>query len=291
MWRIQYKNIFLTYSQTKLSFSDLFAHILSLYPVSYLILAEEKHQDGGQHFHSFVRLESKPDIRDERAFDFEGHHPSIEKAKCAKKAQNYCKKDGDYEEYGVLGEVVEDRVGTPEASEYSNRLEYLRACQTAKIPYQYAVEFWKAEHVDHGPTLESGEEVIGSLRHPWLETHEYDRTRALVLYGSAGSGKTTYGKLHVDKPCLWIRHIDNLKYFDKNYHRSILFDDLDFNHWPITSQIALVDTENETAINRRYGVTNIPKGFPRIFTCNNCPFDTSSQAILRRIVLKHIFIE
>lgn len=62
------------------------------------IIAKEKHADGNDHRHCFLKLERGWDR--ERVpsdyLDLDGHHPNIEHVRSAKAVSKYCTKEGDY---------------------------------------------------------------------------------------------------------------------------------------------------------------------------------------------------
>lgn len=111
--------------------------------------------------------------------------------------------------------------------------------------------------------------------------------KSLVIQGPPGCGKTNWAKIHAKKPALFVSHLDRLKDFRIGIHKSIIFDDLDFQHLPRTSQIHLVDRENPRDIHIRYAVAHIPAGVQKIFTCNHEPF-IRDDAIRRRVDFKLI---
>lgn len=65
-----------------------------------------------------------------------------------------------------------------------------------------------------------------------------------------------------------MRHVDDLKQFDKECHDGIVFDDMSFENWPAGSVIHLVDLEHDAPIHCRYNNVVIPAGTPRMFTSN-----------------------
>lgn len=112
---------------------------------------------------------------------------------------------------------------------------------------------------------------------------------SLVVEGASGIGKTTWAKRHIPKPALMCSDIDDLKHFRRGYHVSVLFDDMCFKGnadgkgaWPRTSQIHLVDMENDRSIRCRHRNAMLPAGVFRIFTCNEYPF-LDDPAINRRV--------
>lgn len=103
-----------------------------------------------------------------------------------------------------------------------------------------------------------------------------------MVSGPAGIGKTEYALAHFKNPLL-VSHIDRLKSFDPDVHDGIVFDDMDFNHWPITAQIHLADWNCPRDINCRYAMAHIPRHTKKIFTCNPDRLAlTPDEAILSR---------
>lgn len=122
--------------------------------------------------------------------------------------------------------------------------------------------------------------VIGSALQQ-LRFDSWDKL-ALVLVGPTGCGKTVWARRHAPKPALFVRHLDRLREFNPNYHKSIIFDDMKFTHMPTQAQIHLVDQYCHSDIHCRYTTASIPPGTPKIFTCNERPFE-DHPAIRRRI--------
>ena len=110
-----------------------------------------------------------------------------------------------------------------------------------------------------------------------------------ILWGAPGIGKTEYAKAHFKKALL-VSHIDQLGNFDPTTHDGLIFDDMDFKHWPRTSQIHLFDQENTRAINLRYRVATIPPFTPKIFTTNEPQgaIFGEDDAIFRRVTVTEV---
>ena len=79
-----------------------------------------------------------------------------------------------------------------------------------------------------------------------------------------------------------VTHTDSLKNFRPGYHKSIIFDDVDFNHFPRTGQIKVVDYFYAQDLHCRHRVATIPANIPKVFTCNEWPL-CDDPAVLRRI--------
>lgn len=118
---------------------------------------------------------------------------------------------------------------------------------------------------------------------PWTKL---DLSRSHILMGPAGIGKTEFALAHFKRP-FFCSDMDDLKEFNSSYD-GIVFDDMSFIHIPRTAQIHLVDMERNRSIRIRYGLAHIPKGIPRIFTCNVECFDIMDSAIARRIFVTKV---
>jgi len=109
-----------------------------------------------------------------------------------------------------------------------------------------------------------------------------------VVVGKSGTGKTTWAKTRCPKPALFVSHLDDLKSFRPNIHKAIIFDDMDFKHFPTTAQIHIVDQSDPRSIHVRYATVKLPANLCKIFTCNEFPF-VEHEAIRRRITEINIY--
>lgn len=109
-------------------------------------------------------------------------------------------------------------------------------------------------------------------------------SKTVILIGDAGIGKTEFAKAHFKNP-LFISHMDQLAEFNSD-HDGIIFDDMDFNHYPRTAQIHLCDTANTRHIHIRYCTGRIPANTKRIITCNKMPVDINDDSIKRRCTVR-----
>jgi len=91
-------------------------------------------------------------------------------------------------------------------------------------------------------------------------------TKTIVLTGTSGVGKTQFAISHFKQP-LVISHIDDLKKLNSNTD-GLVFDDMNFGHWPPNACIHLCDMELPRSINVKYGTVEIPAKMPRFFTSN-----------------------
>jgi len=147
---------------------------------------------------------------------------------------------------------------------------------------------WKTCHVPRANTITEDQTHEGFMCDALREfTFQDWDTKSLVLYGESGCGKTTWAKKNMPKPALFVSHMDTLKEFDPTFHKSIIFDDMSFSHYPRDSQIHMVDQYDPRAIHCRYAVANIPAKTPKVFTANERIF-LQDAAIARRTAVKKI---
>lgn len=152
-------------------------------------------------------------------------------------------------------------------------------CVANKIGYGYYTEEKRRRTMVSTDILEE-DTVSGTMD---LKLHATELpSKTTVVVGPSGCGKTTWATKRGPKPALFVSHIDDLKCFRHTFHKSIIFDDMDFKHLPTTCQIHLVDQQNPRSIHVRYGTVKLPANVCKIFTCNEFPF-VEHEAIRRRI--------
>lgn len=127
--------------------------------------------------------------------------------------------------------------------------------------------------------------ILADLRWP----EELDPVKSLLFYGPAGCGKTQWLKNNMPMPMLYIRHVEDLEYFNKRVHKSILFDDLDFRRWPNSSQIMAVERQDPQTIHVRHTRRHLPAGIIKVFVCyEELPF-ACDDAIKRRLEIVNLW--
>lgn len=171
---------------------------------------------------------------------------------------------------------------------YDLKIQWIEFCIEQKISYPYMDAIWKYCHADNSCTITEespkNDTMLRCLKEfDWAD----DSLKSLVIVGPPGCGKTNWAKIRAKKPALFVTHLDRLKELDVAFHKSIIFDDMEFTHMPRTSQIHLVDRENPRDIHVRYSVAFIPAGIQKIFTANQYPF-SEDPAIQRRIRLFNV---
>jgi len=277
VFRVSAKNFSLTFPRCNATLERLQEFLLSMKP-NYLVVSQEEHEDGYPHLHAAIGFESKKNIKNMAHFDFDNFHCNIQSTKNVKDWIKYIKKDGKFLEFGN----VENK--KPKLSEIPEG-ELFDHCVANRVGYGY---YQEEKRRRNNVSLDILEEGVGTMNF-YLSSLIPDFSKTIVLIGTSGVGKTTWAIKHAAKPAILISHADDLKLYQANYHRSIIFDDMSFTQWPTTSQIHLVDKDLPRSIHIRYGTVKLPAGTTKIFTCNTMPF-IEEEAILRRINLIKVYI-
>lgn len=110
------KQFFLTYAQCDLDPEYMLQELVKKFlsrqqKLIQWIIAKEKHADGNDHRHCFLKLEQGWDrLKVPSNFlDIDGHHPNIEHVRSGKAVSKYCTKEGDYITNMKLAEVKTSR--------------------------------------------------------------------------------------------------------------------------------------------------------------------------------------
>lgn len=272
----------LTYSQANnetITKEFLLEHFKKEKNIKYICVAKEFHQDQGTHYHVHLRYDPRKDVRNDKYFDIPGiNHPNILKADNPDGWNKYVKEDGDFIEFGTYEQQDFDLYQSARTNDHDTFFELARS---KKICYQYAMEAWRStQQVDS--TINVEDEIKGTYNE-LLNYYDVNiPNKTIVIIGPTGVGKTVFAKTKCAKPALFCSHMDDLKHFRANFHKSIIFDDMSFKHMPRTGQIHLTDLYETRSIHVRYGVARIPAGIERWITCNEDPLD-DHEAIRRRI--------
>lgn len=273
---------FLTYPQTDFDHQQVYDALAAIKPIIWARVAVEQHQDGNPHVHAIVRFGARVKTRSNMGiFDILGRHPNVQVPRGIKDVLEYCAKGGNFKDFGAVPvhKIGKDQVYEKcVAAAASHDRDALDKCAiTAGLSKQWADHLWvRHAQADYNTILEPGEGTM-CLQ---LSTLPFPGGTVAII-GPTGCGKTTWATVVCPKPALWCRHIDDLRKLSPQ-HKSIIFDDMDFTHWPRVAQIHLTDQHMNSSINVRYGTVSIPKGMPRIFTGNTNMF-SSDPAIDRRV--------
>lgn len=284
-FRLQGTHFSLTYPKSDFALNALLEYLQGLKigraEIVEIIICSERHEDGTLHRHAYVRFNYRIDLRNDRFFDFLGRHCNVQRTTNIPAWKNYVRKEGECVEW------LNDSTESDNLYEWARilpREEFFERARKAKVHFGYARNAWDATENELN-AITFYEDPNIDLNIPWpqnLSVFNMEEERTNVIVGPTGCGKTVYSCRKMLKPILFCTHVDQLKNFSDKIHKSILFDDMDFSHWPVTAQIHLCDRRMPRAINRRYGTTLIPPGVQVSVTCNQRPF-TWDPAINRRL--------
>lgn len=244
---------FITYPQCNLPFEDFKQHWQANWltkPYNYVVIAEEKHQDGNSHYHVVVQWKARVNVQRNTFFDILQFHPNIQPVKDLQASVNYCKKDGNFWEDGTLVSTDnrkrkraddQDDVYRQAMEECKDKESFLLAIQ-AGAPRDFVLNHDKI--VAAAEALFKEEDTITPYvpAHPresftkvpqelddWvrcnLDCPQPERPRCLVLVGPSRLGKTE-----------WARSIGRHMYFNGMFMQDLwdtraqyaIFDDIDW---------------------------------------------------------------
>lgn len=278
---------FLTYAQSgDLSKDDVVAHLRGLRPIKWMRICYETHEDGGRHIHCCGEFAQRLKSRNERIFDVNGKHPNV-RFKLSKNwpfgAIEYVSKEGDTTDIGnvpMQAAIKRAWADFVEAAK-GNEMEWLQVVHEERIMPHVAK---RLRELQFSAKLDL-DEYDGRPISDSLQVMP-DEIKSVLVVGRPGCGKTGWAMLHMPRPCLLVKHLDCLRGFRDDYHKSIFFDDCDFKHLPRQTQLMLADYEDKIQVHVRYGVALIPAKIPRLFACNfnNEPFIQDSAIQGRRLL-------
>lgn len=254
------------------------------------------------HCHASVKNENRDakgklmrfNIVNPRLLDFDGKHPNLQKARSFKTWTKYVCKDGNVKANFDVADFMEGNYkgkkrGRKQSRHVSLWAEIYPRLEKGEAPHDIQaslsiddravfafhlidkatkyLKFMDRKPLKKRPAKRKifRTDLLPPSAKRLKTTHL--RSRTAFISGPPGIGKTEWVKSQFKNPYL-VSHIDQLKKFKPNHHDAIIFDDMDFKHWPRTSKIHLIDQDNDRAINVKHGFAVIPAGTPRVFTSN-----------------------
>lgn len=272
-WRLSCVNLFLTWPRCDVSIDECYNTmdlVLGVYGIEGGIICRESHEDGEPHLHAYIKLERKCNIRNPHFLDLGDCHGNYQCAKIPKNAYEYCKKEGEFREFGNCANL-EDHLKLRVQACCSELDLYDVLIESGKI-HQHG--FWKQYWSAYMMSVSESAEVrpLESFLVP-IEITEWildANNKALVIIGTAGYGKTemarsvasTFGEF------LWATNLQCLRSI-RSDHRCIVFDDIGLESFSRGNAISILDVEQQQAIRVLYGTAVVPAGIRRIFTANS----------------------
>ncbi|QOI11360.1 replication-associated protein [Cnidoscolus blistering yellow mosaic virus] len=303
-FRLQAKNIFLTYPQCSLTKEEALAQLQSIHLPSnkkFIKIARELHEDGQPHLHILLQLEGKVQITNNRLFDLvsptrSAHfHPNIQGAKSSSDVKSYVDKDGDSLEWGLF--QVDGRsarggqqTANDAASEALNAPDKHTALQIIreKLPEKYLFQFHnlnsnldrifsKAPERWVPPFQLSSFTLVPDDMQEWADAYfgcdaaaRPVRPISLIIEGDSRTGKT-----------MWARALGSHNYLSGHldFNSRVYSNDVDYNviddispqylkmkHW---KELIGARAQRDWQSNCKYGKpVQIKGGVPSIVLCN-----------------------
>lgn len=206
--RLAAKSFFLTFSQSSLEKSFLFNFLKSLEHVSYVLLSQEAHQDGGVHYHCLLYFSKQLDILPTH-FDCSSEHPNVrtvgQRVDDWKRVDQYVRKDdSDPLEWGQPRHRGNRWAPLLSASSYEAAMELVRSeftreyfCSYHSVTAAVAAMFPVRPAIAYEPRF-SNFPRLPSVLSEWvsgeLSLPRRVRPRSLVLIGGSRLGKTEWAR-------------------------------------------------------------------------------------------------
>jgi len=299
---IQAKCVLLTWSQVSPAFSKqvIAEHLASLGEISGLAVGQEAHMDGGTHFHACVIFKKK--IRKQpKAFSVLGKTADVRCANAKRGPLAQCilnywtyaqKEDPNPLILGVApvlkkakNEIYREAIDLAEKESVNAAMDHLNAY----APMDYVQRMDQLTR-----SLTAHRDKKRRVMIPPRKVTDFDNAptipeewKVLFLWGKTGLGKTQFAKALLPEATI-VRHRNQLNQCD--FSKGIIFDDFDVSHWPPSAVIHLLDWDEVSGIDVKYGMVTIPPRTRKIFTFNKRPDawapltnEETFQAILRRM--------
>lgn len=258
-FRLKAKKLFLTYPRCDFTKQKIHDELQKKVGIQDYYIVQEEHKDGGQHIHAFLELIDKPDIRNCRFFDIDGHHPNIMKAS-RNIIHNYMKKFDHFPLTNIPDGYVQLAI--------DGQIEAATKLFIEQHPKDYVIHKPRIDQNLLALSRKKRTEHIFPLNTDY--DPKWDETKSLLFVGNPGVGKTEFMKSWLTKrgmSYLRATHIDALKRYSGQ--DVILWDDVSFCHLPRETVIHITETTNEREIHCRHTVAYIPPGVKNIFLSNH----------------------
>lgn len=272
-FRLQSKNIGLTFSRCPLKKEEILEHLQSKIQIDEYYIVQETHKeplrdenDTPYHIHAWISTVNKPNIQSCTFFDIGAkgepgyYHPNVKKAK-KNWVWNYLKK----QDKKPLTNIPDNFVSLATDGKFDEALAQF----IERYPKDYTLYMDKVKKNLRRMGQKERKAKIYPLVSDW--DPDVDLTeKSLWLIGKSGTGKTEWAKSWCHSKGLTflrITHLDKLKKY--NGQDVLLFDDVSFKHLPRTTAIHIAETKNERDIHCRHAVAHIPAGVFNIFLSND----------------------
>ncbi len=274
-------------------------------PIDKMVIAEEKHSDGGRHIHCAFKLKKKTHIRDAaRVWDYKGIHPNLGMG------------HNNIFTYLIVPSSTKEIDSDPIYFNCTHRelvaggdYSYLLGLETLDEFTGEAKRLIPAMMLQRGAQLVQNFLRFGACPIPiartfcgpwpkeWMDQIETwkPKEHALLLWGSAGLGKTQFAKYVLRwasgaEPFYVSGRLDGLKKWNHHTHKALLIDDISFLTYDESVSRDITDVNEGSTISIKHSTVTIPAGTIRIFCSNfEYPFRNPYDSVYgRRLTTRHI---
>lgn len=264
----------------------LLANLCSSNPdFAYVGYGREQAQSGTRHLQGFFELRKRVRCSVLKAHLGARFHLEVRKGSFEQNVE-YCSKEGDFQSWGERVSVGQGKRSDLDAVARDLRsgsriLDVASEHPSAFIRYSRGIREYA--RLFQRRTFES-------FNGPFYWNVVLADSASTILWGAAGIGKTEYAKYLLPN-ALFVTHLDDLTLLVDGDYDGIIFDDMCFTHLPRTSQIHLLDCDNDRSIHVRYATALIRARTKKVFLTNVVDgfiFDLLDPAIARRANVVHL---
>jgi len=289
-FRVQYKDIGLTYSRTNLSRQAVYDAVAAKIQITDYYIVIETHSEPPHgdrtaltHVHMWFHTDTTPNIKNCFFFDLEDEfgvlHPNIGKKNRAW-VGNYLKK----QDKNPLTNMANDF----NALAMEGKVEEALANFRNTHPMQYAMQY---QNIHRNFERMGNIQPLRFVYEPSFQTinsipmHWDPNKKSLILIGNTELGKTNWAKTYIqyilNETWIVVTHMDDLRRYRNE--QWIIWDDISFAHMPVDSQKHIAECRTERTIHCRHQVCHITQA-KQIFCMNSYPF-IEDPAIRTRVLV------
>lgn len=268
----------LTYSQSALTKTQVMDFLKSKGSLKRACVCQEHHQDGGLHIHALVEFLRKKNVAPTH-FDIDAQHPNVkvwdrqvQYERWLVNHWKYCFKE-DPEPLTEGDEPLENERKRSRDDAVRECIEVARqegiVAAQAKAIELIAESYCKSANSYDKVFMREANAAPSIPARPLSDFPNApavpENWQNLFIWGETGTGKTQFARALLPQAKV-VRHPSQLA--DCRFSDGVIFDDFSVSRWPPTSVIALLDWDEASGINIKYGCIVIPPHTRKIFTFN-----------------------
>lgn len=211
-FRLQGKNLFLTYPKCLLEKKDVQEFLLSLVGCDFMLIARELHLDGTPHIHVFLTLKKKMNVKVPSFFDIAGYHGNYQTARDSDDVIAYINKSD--KEPLIYGEYVGNSQTAVQKRAIKNK-------QMLSMPTHELVDTGLINIVQYKQV----KEAIQMYQIDKILVPDYMPKTCIWIYGATGIGKSRY--VRDNHPGAVFFKSQNKWWCGYNSEKIVLIDDFD----------------------------------------------------------------